>query len=303
MIDTSTVKSEFRTGAPLSGQLLSERLAQDSIRPEDALRYAIDIGSALSRAHSRGEVHGAVSPSAIVISGAGAALVKPSSLLSELALAYRAPEQVLGEAPDWRSDIFSFGALLYELVNGDPAFTGQGAQLDNAILKFAPPPLMPASPIHTAMEGVIAGCLEKDPARRRQRIQNAVIELKLAGRSLPRIAEVRQRFIAATPPSGSRVAAGIDAPALESPSGAAPIRKPVGPSYGPPYAVTAYPTARGFPRARFWVTVSVALLACAASVAAVVLLPQVPGPSTGFPWSRKIPNIPACRPSLPTAAI
>ncbi|HUA59169.1 MAG TPA: hypothetical protein VML19_10470, partial [Verrucomicrobiae bacterium] len=105
----------------------------------------------------------------------------------------RSPEQVRGETPDWRSDIFSFGTLLYEMVTGRRAFTGEGAALDRAILEKPPAALMGKSPIHAAMEGVIAGCIEKDPARRRQRVQNAVIELRLAGRSLPRLAKAQSQ--------------------------------------------------------------------------------------------------------------
>src|SRR5580658_3636245 len=112
MTDPATVRSEFLTGEPLSGELLADRLHCDVLPAEDALRYAIDIGAALTRAHSRGEIHGAVSPFSIVITESRAALAKPGDQDSESAAAYRAPEQVAGQAPDWRSDIFAFGALL-----------------------------------------------------------------------------------------------------------------------------------------------------------------------------------------------
>src|ERR1019366_9442626 len=82
---------------------------------------------------------------------------------------------------------------LYEMASGRRPFPGEGAELNNAILEQPPALLRAKSPIHAAMEGVIAGCLEKDPACRRQRIQNAVIELKLAGRSMQRMAEIRNQ--------------------------------------------------------------------------------------------------------------
>jgi Tol biopolymer transport system component len=299
---TTSDKHEFLTDAPLSGDLLADKLQQDLLPPEDALRYAIDIGNALSRAHAAGLVYGAVSPGLIVITESGAALVKPGSLSPDMAAAYRAPEQVLGEAPDWRSDIFSFGALLHEMVNGDPAFTGEGDQLDSAIVECAPPPLLPRSPIHHAMAGVITGCLEKDPARRRQRIQNAVIELKLAGRSLPRIAEARQRSAAAhmpraVAPNGAGLAP--DAPLPFAPTfGVKPEVR--GPVLRPPYSRMAYQTPKSGVRTRFWVLAGIVLLACAATLAAVVFLPERnSAPVYRFsvlPQEAKYPGMPAISP-------
>ncbi len=96
------------------------------------------------------------------------------------ALPYRAPEQVSGRAAGLAQRYFLVRGLLYEMVSGRRAFSGARAALDRAILEKPPATLMAKSPIHAAMEGVIAGCMEKDPARRRQRVQNAVIELKLA---------------------------------------------------------------------------------------------------------------------------
>jgi serine/threonine protein kinase len=73
-------------------------------------------------------MHGRISPQTILIGEAGAVLLKP--LFSErIEPAYRAPERVLGNSPDERSDIFSFGALLfYELVSGDVPFQGVGSE-------------------------------------------------------------------------------------------------------------------------------------------------------------------------------
>jgi Tol biopolymer transport system component len=177
----------------VGGELLAERLARGPLAPEEALRYAIELGAALNRAHSLGMVHGGLSPYSVRITSTGARVLKPLQEYDERAAPYRSPEQVRGEAPDWRSDVFAYGALLYEMASGRRPFPGEGAELNNAILEQPPALLRAKSPIHAAMEGVIAGCLEKDPARRRQRIQNAVIELKLAGRSMQRMAEIRNQ--------------------------------------------------------------------------------------------------------------
>lgn len=180
--DVSAKELEFLSNEAIEGEPLADRLAQGGLPAEEALRCAIDIGSALNRAHRRGAVHGKLSPHAILLTESGARIVRPVEGSCLDALAYRSPEQVSGEAADWRSDIFSFGTLLYEMASGRRAFSGEGAALDRAIREKPPAALMGKSPIHAAMEGVIAGCLEKDPGRRRQRVQNAVIELRLAGR-------------------------------------------------------------------------------------------------------------------------
>ncbi len=193
VIDVNTKEQEFLSNESIEGTSLAERLQQGTLPPEEALRYAIEIGSTLNRAHRRGMVHGKLSPHSVLLTETGARIVRPVEGTDLDALPYRAPEQVSGKAPDWRSDIFSFGALLYEMVSGRRAFSGEAAGLDRAILEKPPATLMGKSPIHAAMEGVIASCLEKDPSRRRQRIQNAVIELRMARPSVNRLsaAEVR----------------------------------------------------------------------------------------------------------------
>ena len=206
MIDVSAKELEFFSNETVEGTSLADRMAQGGLAAEEALRVAIDIGAALNRAHRRGVVHGKLSAHAILLTKSGALIVRPTEGTDLDALPYRAPEQVLGEAPDWRSDIFSFGALLYEMISGRRAFSGEGAALDRAILERPPATLIGKSPIHAAMEGVVAACIEKDPLRRRQRVQNAVIELKLAGRSLARLSEAQGSRRMRIPASASRLA-------------------------------------------------------------------------------------------------
>src|ERR1019366_6394921 len=176
---------DFLSKEPVTGELLSARLGRGPLPADVAVRYAIEIGAALHRIHSRGLVHGELSPFCIALAAGGARILEATASPADCA-AYRAPEQICGDEPDERSDIFAFGALVYEITSGKRAFPDVGAELDRRILTEPPAPLLAKSAISAALEGVVAGCLEKDPAHRRQRVQNAVIELKLAGRALPR---------------------------------------------------------------------------------------------------------------------
>jgi Tol biopolymer transport system component len=182
-------ETDFLGRTAVEGELLSERLAGGPLPPALALRHGLEIGAILIRAHHRGAVHGALSPHSVMLTADGARVLQPPGEADPRDAPYRSPEQVRGEPADARSDVFAFGALLYEMIAGRRAFEGQGPELDRAILEGAPAALLAREAIPAAMEGVIAGCLEKDRSRRRQRIQNAVIELKLAARSLPAVSE------------------------------------------------------------------------------------------------------------------
>jgi Tol biopolymer transport system component len=163
--------------------LLSTRLSLGTPSAEEAAQYAIEIGTQLHQAHSRGLVHGKLSPESICLTTAGAQLLAPPLDAAESIAAYRAPEQVRGELQDARTDIFAFGAILYEMAVGTRAFPAEGPDLNRSILHDPAPTLTLRSPIYDAMARVIAGCLEKSPSARRQRIQNAVIELRFAAKT------------------------------------------------------------------------------------------------------------------------
>ena len=273
--DVSEKELEFIGDGPAQGELLADRLARGELAPEDALQYAIEIGSALNLAHSRGEIHGSLSPHAVLLTGAGARVFKPVGA-DERAAAYRSPEQVAGAAPDSRSDIFAYGAMLYEMASGRRAFAGSGAELEAAIAERPAAPLMAKSPVLAATEGVVAGCLEKDPARRLQSIQKAVSELRLAGRVMARIGEQPKRVRAAATrgptgrlsgsgtslsPSGRQGMAGE--PVAAAPRKAAPMRN----------RMLAILVAGAF----------LAVIAAAAVLGTVIYLRPKPAPSYKFP--------------------
>ena len=279
MTDVSAKELEFLSNEPIAGESLADRLAQGGLPAEEALRFAIDIGSALNRAHKRGAVHGKLSPHAILLTAAGARIVRPIEGTDLSALPYRSPEQVSGQVPDWRSDIFSFGTLLYEMVSGRRAFPGDGATLDRAILERPPATLMGKSPIHAAMEGVIAGCIEKDPLRRRQRAQNAVIELKLGGRALTRMAGAPPRPVAepqSEPVEASYTAEGADI---------RPKRPRIFTPARFPDEIQARPIPQKRQRLMLWLLLVVAALFIASGVwiALQFLRPSQPVPVYKFP--------------------
>ena len=303
-------KLDFLTNEPIEGELLSERLASGALPAEEALQCALEIGAVLHRAHADGQVHGGLSPQCVVLTETGARLSKPE--IPTLASApYRAPEQVRGGRADWRSDIFSYGALLYEMVSGRRAFPGQGAELDEQITARPTTGLVPDGPVQAAIEGVIAGCLEKEPVRRRQRIQNAIIELKLAARSSPRAGAGVNR------PLRKPAVAPVPAASSEDPENAtpAPSWKPSMPSIPkwrqspgtapksgvPAYGSQGWATPASLFRRRFGVIGIASLAVAATSVAAVLYLHQKPAqPVLKFtvtqPENTTYPGMPAVSP-------
>jgi eukaryotic-like serine/threonine-protein kinase len=170
---------EYIDGTPLAGPM----------NPADVVRIALQIADALEAAHGKGIVHRDLKPANILLSNGRAKLldfgiakarvgVTPdSTMTAETSLsgtpAYMAPEQAQGRATDARSDIFSFGAVLYEMLSGRRAFDApSGIETLTAVLRDDPPPLE-APP---ALSGVVKRCLEKSPTRRYQ----TVAELKAA---------------------------------------------------------------------------------------------------------------------------
>ena len=191
----------------LEGQTLAERLQQDSrgLKLADALRIAVGVADALDAAHRHGIIHRDVKPGNIMLTAGGPKLLdfglakQPdggrAAAMTSLAtrpgtstaqgtivgtLQYMAPEQIQAQPVDARTDIFSLGAVLYEMVTGRKAFEAQSqASLIAKILETDPPTvssLAPASP--PALEHVVRRCLAKAPEDRWQTARDVVLELK-----------------------------------------------------------------------------------------------------------------------------
>jgi len=161
---------------------------------EEAVRLAVQIVEALDAAHSRGVIHRDLKPANIMVTSEGSVKLVDFGLARQVAdadatatlegtvvgtAAYMAPEQIQGKTLDGRSDIFSFGAVLYELLSGRRAFPGETtASVIAAILHSEPVPL--DSP--PALSRIVKRCLAKDPSERYQ----TMMELRSALESISR---------------------------------------------------------------------------------------------------------------------
>jgi eukaryotic-like serine/threonine-protein kinase len=203
---------ETHDGAPyvvyelLEGETLRERLRGGALSARKAVDFALQIANGLAAAHARGIVHRDLKPDNIFITNDGhlkildfglAKLVEPASNTQDQTdvltrkvntnpgavmgtAGYMSPEQVRAKPVDHRTDIFSFGAVLYEMLSGRRAFHGDSAiETLNAILKEDPPDLSGTNPnIAPAFERVVSHCLEKSPDRRFQSASDVAFALE-----------------------------------------------------------------------------------------------------------------------------
>jgi eukaryotic-like serine/threonine-protein kinase len=186
----------------LEGSTLRERLGSAPMPPRRAIDVAIQIARALAAAHDKGIVHRDLKPENIFVTADGhvkildfglarlipapdtaAATLTRAQTADGLVLGsvgYMSPEQVRGAGADHRSDIFSFGAVLYEMLTGRHAFRGDTAvETMNAILKEDPPDLTVVDDrIAPALSRTVRHCLEKEPAERFQSARDLAFDLE-----------------------------------------------------------------------------------------------------------------------------
>ena len=160
----------------MTSHTLARRIAEGRLPVSEALRYAMQVGDALRKLHDAGEVHGAVTPDQVLLTDRGAELVpQMSPQAGDSVTPYTAPEILLGRPADSRTDIFAFGALLFESLTGRRAFDGEDPAELAANLAGAPAPSS-GSP---AADRILGPCLVKNPDQRAARMQKILMELKL----------------------------------------------------------------------------------------------------------------------------
>ncbi len=191
----------------LEGETLADRVAKGALPVEQVLRYGIEIGDALDKAHRQGVIHRDLKPGNVMLTKSGvklldfglakftapgaARLSSATSLPTQApdltaegtilgTFQYMAPEQLEGKEADARTDIFAFGATLYETATGKKAFTGATqASLISAILRDDPQPISQVQPLSPpALDRVVKACLAKDPEERWQSAADLRNELR-----------------------------------------------------------------------------------------------------------------------------
>ena len=175
----------------LTGETLRQRLGEGPIPQRKALEYGAQIAQGLAAAHEKGIVHRDLKPENLFITAEGrvkildfglakvdvrstdgtqsptvAASTEPGTVMGTVG--YMSPEQVRGKTADARSDIFSLGCVIYEMLTGERAFRGESAaETMAAIVQTDPPELsLPTGRLSTVLDRILRHCLEKRPEHR-----------------------------------------------------------------------------------------------------------------------------------------
>jgi serine/threonine protein kinase/TolB-like protein len=234
----------------IEGVTLREKLARGKLELKAAIDIAIQIAGALAAAHECGIVHRDIKPENVIVrkdgivkvldfgiaklgdARAGATVrrlgVTATSALSEIGMVmgtarYMSPEQARGLEVDARSDIFSLGSLLYELITGRPAFAGATASdVIAEILKVEPPPPADFTPdLPYDVEHVLAKALRKDRENRYQSVKDLLIDLE----DFRKETEFQAKLQGVAGADGAKTGSGWRTPARGEPLSRSPERR------------------------------------------------------------------------------
>ena len=198
------VESTYLVMQLADGETLAARLQRGALPIGQALAVASEVAEALVAAHAAGIVHRDLKPANVMLTKSGAKLLdfglaRPRTSLAPVAApaapadrsattesalfgtpAYMAPEQLRGARADARSDLFAFGAMLYEMIGGRRAFDARSpGELVTAILEHEPVPLSTlVASVPPALDRLVATCLAKDPDDRWQTARDLLRELR-----------------------------------------------------------------------------------------------------------------------------
>ena len=198
--------TDFLVMEYLEGDTLAKVLEKGPLSVAQVLKYGVEIADALDKAHRQGIIHRDLKPGNIMLTKSGAKLLDFGLAKAAVPLAtgatltaaamrttpvtqqgtivgtfqYMSPEQVEAKELDARSDIFSFGALLYEMLTGRRAFPGKSQlSVASAILEKDPEPISALQPMTPPiLERAAQRCLAKDPEDRWQTARDLLLELK-----------------------------------------------------------------------------------------------------------------------------
>jgi len=197
----------------LQGETLSARLERKPLTTDETLRIAIDVADALDKAHRSGIVHRDLKPGNVMLTKSGAklmdfglaklqtfaagsqsatpafsAVATMASMASPVTVAgtlvgtvqYMSPEQIQGKEADARSDIFAFGAMLYEMLTGKRPFEGKSQlSVASAVLEKEPDSISKIQPLTPpSLEHVVQTCIAKDPDQRFQSVHDLKLQLQ-----------------------------------------------------------------------------------------------------------------------------
>ncbi len=173
----------------IDGQTLESKLSESPIHWKKAVLWTIEIAEGLAAAHSSGIVHGNLNPKNIYVTSDGcikildfglARFTRPQVGSVMRSVAYLSPERLAGDDADVRSDIFSLGCVLYEMIGGRCAFAFPSVfETASAILKKQPQKLSELkNHIPSKLDDIISHCLEKEPGTRYPSASDVIFELR-----------------------------------------------------------------------------------------------------------------------------